>query len=135
MVSLIWTIVVVLFVLWLLGFALHVAGGLIHLLWCWRSSASSITCWSGGEPSSYKRRRGRPAAPSVFRRTTCDNCRAMARRRGRLTARIRSHPGGVCSGLGAYFRIDALAFASLRHSGRRAPGLGFGSFLYLALWS
>ena len=32
MVSLIWTIVVVLFVLWLLGFALHVAGGLIHLL-------------------------------------------------------------------------------------------------------
>ncbi len=33
MVSLIWTIVVVLFVFWLLGyFALHVAGGLIHLL-------------------------------------------------------------------------------------------------------
>jgi len=32
MVSLIWTIVVVLFVLWLLGFALHVAGTLIHLL-------------------------------------------------------------------------------------------------------
>src|SRR5207244_13594793 len=31
MVSLIWTIVVVLFVLWLLGFALHFAGGLIHL--------------------------------------------------------------------------------------------------------
>ena len=32
MVSLIWTIVVVLFVLWLLGFALSVGGGLIHLL-------------------------------------------------------------------------------------------------------
>ncbi len=32
MISLIWTIVVVLFVLWLVGFALHVAGGLIHLL-------------------------------------------------------------------------------------------------------
>jgi len=32
MLSLIWTIVIVLFVLWLLGFALHVAGGLIHLL-------------------------------------------------------------------------------------------------------
>jgi hypothetical protein len=32
MVSLIWTIVVVLFVLWLVGFALHFAGGLIHLL-------------------------------------------------------------------------------------------------------
>ena len=32
MVSLIWTIVVVLFVLWLLGFSLHLAGGLIHLL-------------------------------------------------------------------------------------------------------
>ena len=27
-----WTIVVVLFVLWLLGFTLNVAGGLIHVL-------------------------------------------------------------------------------------------------------
>jgi hypothetical protein len=27
-----WTIVVILFVLWLLGFTLHVAGGLIHVL-------------------------------------------------------------------------------------------------------
>jgi hypothetical protein len=32
MVSLIWTVVVVLFVLWLLGFALQFGGGLIHLL-------------------------------------------------------------------------------------------------------
>jgi hypothetical protein len=32
MVSLIWTIVVVLFVLWLLGFAVHIGGGLINLL-------------------------------------------------------------------------------------------------------
>ena len=32
MASLIWTVVVVLFVLWLLGFSLHVAGVLIHLL-------------------------------------------------------------------------------------------------------
>ena len=32
MVSLIWTIVVVLFVLWLLGFAINFVGGLIHLL-------------------------------------------------------------------------------------------------------
>ena len=32
MASLIWTVVVVLFVLWLLGFSLHVAGGLVHLL-------------------------------------------------------------------------------------------------------
>ena len=32
MASLIWTIVVVLFVLWLLGFAIHLGGGLIHLL-------------------------------------------------------------------------------------------------------
>ena len=32
MVSLIWTVVVVLFVLWLLGFAVHIGGGLIHLL-------------------------------------------------------------------------------------------------------
>lgn len=27
-----WTIIVVLFVLWLLGFAVHIGGGLIHLL-------------------------------------------------------------------------------------------------------
>jgi hypothetical protein len=27
-----WTIVVVLFILWLLGFGLHVGGGLIHIL-------------------------------------------------------------------------------------------------------
>lgn len=27
-----WTIIVVLFILWLLGFSLHVGGGLIHLL-------------------------------------------------------------------------------------------------------
>ena len=27
-----WTIIVLLLVLWLLGFTLHVAGGLIHLL-------------------------------------------------------------------------------------------------------
>jgi uncharacterized protein DUF5670 len=27
-----WTIVVVLLILWVLGFSLHVAGGLIHLL-------------------------------------------------------------------------------------------------------
>lgn len=27
-----WTVVVILLVLWLLGFSLHIAGGLIHLL-------------------------------------------------------------------------------------------------------
>lgn len=32
MAGLLWTIIVVLFVLWLLGFALHFGGGLIHLL-------------------------------------------------------------------------------------------------------
>jgi hypothetical protein len=32
MVGLIWTGVVVLFVLWVLGFAVHIGGGLIHLL-------------------------------------------------------------------------------------------------------
>ncbi len=32
MASLLWTIIVVLFVLWLLGFLFHVAGGLIHIL-------------------------------------------------------------------------------------------------------
>ena len=31
MASLLWTIIVVMFVLWLLGFALHIGGGLIHL--------------------------------------------------------------------------------------------------------
>jgi hypothetical protein len=28
----IWTIFVILFILWLLGFSLHIGGGLIHLL-------------------------------------------------------------------------------------------------------
>ncbi len=32
MAGILWTIIVVLFVLWLLGFALHLGGGLIHLL-------------------------------------------------------------------------------------------------------
>jgi hypothetical protein len=27
-----WTIAVILFILWILGFALHVGGGLIHIL-------------------------------------------------------------------------------------------------------
>ncbi|MGA8938139.1 MAG: lmo0937 family membrane protein [Acidobacteriaceae bacterium] len=27
-----WTIIVVLFILWLLGFTLHIGGGLIHIL-------------------------------------------------------------------------------------------------------
>jgi hypothetical protein len=30
--KMLWTIVVVLLVLWLLGFSLHIAGGLIHIL-------------------------------------------------------------------------------------------------------
>jgi hypothetical protein len=30
--GLIWTIIVVLFILWLLGFAIHIGGGLIHIL-------------------------------------------------------------------------------------------------------
>jgi len=30
--GLIWTIIVILFVLWLLGFLLHFGGGLIHLI-------------------------------------------------------------------------------------------------------
>jgi hypothetical protein len=32
MANIIWTIIVVLFVLWLLGFLLHFGGGLIHLV-------------------------------------------------------------------------------------------------------
>jgi hypothetical protein len=30
--AMLWTIVVILVILWLLGFSLHVAGGLIHIL-------------------------------------------------------------------------------------------------------
>jgi len=30
--GLLWTIIVVLFVLWLIGFVIHIGGGLIHLL-------------------------------------------------------------------------------------------------------
>ncbi|MBV9333907.1 MAG: lmo0937 family membrane protein [Candidatus Eremiobacteraeota bacterium] len=32
MAGLIWTIIVILFVLWLLGFLLHFGGGLIHII-------------------------------------------------------------------------------------------------------
>ena len=32
MAGLIWTIIVVLFILWLLGFAIHIGGGRIHIL-------------------------------------------------------------------------------------------------------
>ncbi|MDP9017655.1 MAG: lmo0937 family membrane protein [Candidatus Eremiobacteraeota bacterium] len=30
--GLLWTVIVILFVLWLIGFAVHIGGGLIHLL-------------------------------------------------------------------------------------------------------
>jgi Family of unknown function (DUF5670) len=30
--NMLWTIIVILVVLWLLGFSLHIAGGLIHIL-------------------------------------------------------------------------------------------------------
>ena len=32
MASIIWGVIVVLFVLWVLGFAIHIGGGLIHIL-------------------------------------------------------------------------------------------------------
>jgi len=32
MANLLWTIIVILFVLWLIGFLAHIGGGLIHLL-------------------------------------------------------------------------------------------------------
>lgn len=32
MIAVLWTIIVILFVLWLLGFSFHIGGGLIHLL-------------------------------------------------------------------------------------------------------
>jgi len=30
--GILWTVIVILFVLWLIGFAVHIGGGLIHLL-------------------------------------------------------------------------------------------------------
>jgi hypothetical protein len=30
--TMLWTIIVILFILWLLGFTLHIGGGLIHIL-------------------------------------------------------------------------------------------------------
>ncbi|HTW83260.1 MAG TPA: lmo0937 family membrane protein [Candidatus Sulfotelmatobacter sp.] len=32
MAGILWTVIVILFVLWLIGFAVHIGGGLIHLL-------------------------------------------------------------------------------------------------------
>jgi hypothetical protein len=32
MLTMLWTIAVILLILWLLGFSLHIAGGLIHIL-------------------------------------------------------------------------------------------------------
>ena len=32
MAGILWTVIMVLFVLWLIGFAMHFAGGLIHIL-------------------------------------------------------------------------------------------------------
>lgn len=32
MAGLLWTIIVILFVLWLIGFVVHIGGGLIHLI-------------------------------------------------------------------------------------------------------
>jgi len=32
MAGLLWTVITILFVLWLIGFAMHIGGGLIHLL-------------------------------------------------------------------------------------------------------
>ncbi len=32
MAGVLWTIIVILFILWLLGFAFHIAGGLIHIV-------------------------------------------------------------------------------------------------------
>jgi len=31
-IEMLWTIIVILLILWLLGFSLHIAGGLIHIL-------------------------------------------------------------------------------------------------------
>jgi hypothetical protein len=39
-----WTVVAVLLILWLLGFSMHIGGGLIHLLWSWGWWFSSLTC-------------------------------------------------------------------------------------------
>lgn len=42
-----WTIAVILLVLWLLGFSLHVAGGLIHILLVIAVIAGLVQLFSG----------------------------------------------------------------------------------------
>ena len=48
MAGLLWAIVVVLFVLWLLGFSLHVASGLIWLLLIVAAIVALVNLFSGG---------------------------------------------------------------------------------------
>ena len=58
-----WTIAVILLILWLLGFSLHVAGGLIHILLVIAVIVGLIQLFTGRPPAfvserSARRRRG-----------------------------------------------------------------------------
>ena len=64
MASLIWTIVVVLFVLWLLGFALQFGGGLIHLLLVLAIIVSAVTAALFRSFRGWRRNPSSPTAQS-----------------------------------------------------------------------
>ncbi len=49
-VALLWTIVVILLIMWLLGFSFHVAGGLIHILLVIALVVALINLISGRRP-------------------------------------------------------------------------------------
>src|SRR2546426_11132247 len=91
MVSLIWTIVVVLFVLWLVFFALKIGGALIWLLLV-----------LAGAGIVYNLLVGR-------RTILCDNCPAMGETTGGVLRRGSDRIiAGGCSRLGQYFGVEPL---------------------------
>src|SRR2546428_8573587 len=80
--------------------------------------------------------RARRARPLFGRCMKCDNCRAMGETTGGALRRGSDRiVGGVCSGLAAYFGVDALlvriVFVILAFL---PPGVGIGVILYLVLW-
>src|SRR5256712_13995841 len=78
----------------------------------------------------------RQARPLFWPSAACDNCRAMGETVGNVLRRGSDRiVGGVCSGLAAYFGVDALlvriVFVILAFL---PPGVGIGVILYLVLW-
>jgi Family of unknown function (DUF5670) len=74
-----WTIFVVLLILWLLGFSLHIAGGLIHLLLVVALVILVINLVSG--EASRKNRCNKTVAirpPPTHRLISCDQLRERA---------------------------------------------------------